>query len=85
MEQVREPVVLDPMMAVPLRPLSVQNGVTASVLPINLEDLSVDLDLIIMLNQKQTIQMIPKEWLTMSSMIMKCLTEIWIRDKMKMK
>ena len=44
MELVREPVVLDLMMAVLLKLLSVQNGVTASALPINLEDLNVDLD-----------------------------------------
>merc|ERR1712241_203587 len=46
-EQVRGPVVLDLMMAVPLKLLSVQSGVTVSVLHINLEDLSVDLDLIL--------------------------------------
>jgi len=43
----KELAVLDPMMAVLLKLLSVQNGVTASVLPISLEDLSVDLDLIL--------------------------------------
>ena len=46
---VREPVVLDPLMAALLRLLSVQSGVTVSVLPTNLVDLNVDLDLIIML------------------------------------
>ena len=46
---VRGPVVLDPMMAALLRLLSVQSGVTVSVLPTNLVDLNVDLDLIIML------------------------------------
>ena len=43
-EQVKELAVLDLMMAVLLRLLSVQNGVTVSVLPINLVDLNVDLD-----------------------------------------
>ena len=47
-EQVKELAVLDPMKAVLLKLLSVQNGVTVSVLPINLVDLNVDLDLILM-------------------------------------
>jgi len=40
----KERVVLDPMKVVLLLLLSVQNGVTASVLPISLVDLNVDLD-----------------------------------------
>ena len=52
-EQVKELVVLDLMMAVLLRLLSVQNGVTVSVLHINPVDLNVDLDLIIMQIQNQ--------------------------------
>ena len=43
-EQVKELVVLDLMMAVLLRLLSVQSGVTVSVLHINPVDLNVDLD-----------------------------------------
>ena len=56
----KEPVVLDPMMAVLLKLLSVQNGVTASVLPISLVDLSVDLDLIILLVQDKIHRIIIK-------------------------
>ena len=44
-ELVKERVVLDPMKVVHQKHLSVQNGVTVNVLPINREVLNVDLDL----------------------------------------
>ena len=49
----KELAVLDPMMAVLQKLLSVQNGVTVSVLPINQVDLSVDLDLILTKSNKK--------------------------------
>ena len=69
-EQVKGPVVLDPMMAVPLKLLSVQSGVIASVLPINLEGLSVDLDLIIMIMLTK-IKIMKIKMITMNTMIPK--------------
>ena len=58
MELVKGPVVLDLIRAVPVKLLSVPNGVTVSVLHINLVDLNVDLDLIIMLLQNKMIMKI---------------------------
>ena len=80
-EQDKEPAVLDPMMAVLQKLLSVQNGVTVSVLPISLVDLSVDLDLIILLVQDKIHRIILK-MLTLS-MTMRSLMKI--RNQMKIK